>query len=278
MEGHTFASRQVGDYQVTALFDGAMAVGFELLAGIDAAAASEIQSSHGVTPPATIDISGYLIRGHGRVMLVDAGTGGRNNAGGGLSTALRASGVAPEDIDTVFLTHGHPDHLGGLLREDGEPAYPHATLCLHPAEAAFWQDEARLLAANERTQRNILLARRTLERYAPRLRFTDDADIAPGVRPVPLPGHTPGHTGLRIDSRAESLLIWGDIVHYPFIQTAHPSVTIAFDNDPAQAEITRQTVLAQAAREHLLIAGMHTGRHGFAYVQQTGDGYRLIPA
>ncbi len=74
MEGHTFSSRQVGDYQVTALFDGAMAVGFELLAGIDAAAAGKIQSSHGVTPPATIDISGYLIRGHGRVMLVDAGT------------------------------------------------------------------------------------------------------------------------------------------------------------------------------------------------------------
>ncbi|ELY4803427.1 MBL fold metallo-hydrolase [Cronobacter malonaticus] len=278
MEGHAFSSRQVGDYQITALCYGTMTVGFELLAGIDAAAAGEIQSSHGVTPPATIAVSGYLIRGHGRVILVDAGTGGRNNAGGALPAALRASGVAAEDIDTLFLTHGHPDHLGGLLREDGTPAYPHATLYLHPAEAAFWQDEARLLAANERTQRNILQARRTLERYAPRLRFTDEADIAPGVRPVPLPGHTPGHTGLRIDSQAESLLIWGDVVHYPHIQTLHPSVTIAFDNDPAQAEITRQTVLALAARERLLIAGMHLGRRGFACVQKTGDGYRLIPA
>ncbi|ELY4675284.1 MBL fold metallo-hydrolase [Cronobacter turicensis] len=278
MEGHAFSSRQVGDYQVTALFDGTMAVGFELLAGIDAAAAGEIQKSHGVSAPATIDISGYLIRGRGRVMLVDAGTGGRNNAGGGLPDALRALGVAPEDIDTLLLTHGHPDHLGGLLREDGAPAYPHAALCLHPAEAAFWQDEARLLAANERTQRNILLARRTLDGYAPRLRFTDDADIAPGIRAVPLPGHTPGHTGFRIDSGGQRLLIWGDIVHYPFIQTAHPSVTVAFDHDPAQAEATRRTLLAQAAREHLLIAGMHTGRQGFAYVRKADDGYRLIPA
>jgi glyoxylase-like metal-dependent hydrolase (beta-lactamase superfamily II) len=69
-----------------------------------------------------------------------------------------------------------------------------------------------------------------------------------------LPGHTPGHSGFRIDAAERSLLIWGDIVHYPHIQTAQPTVTILFDADPAQAEETRKRILAQAVRENLLIA------------------------
>lgn len=278
MQHLAFPSRQIGDFEVTALSDGAMAASLDLLSGIDALSAGDIQHAAGITPPGTIHINSYLIRGRGRVILVDAGTGGRNNAGGQLIGALRRLGIAPQAIDTVLLTHGHPDHLGGLLTDQGAAVFPRATLWLHPLEAAFWHDEARFSRANERVQRNITLARRTLECYAPRLRLTEESAILPGIYPVWLPGHTTGHTGFQIESGGERLLIWGDIVHYPHIQTACPDVSVAFDNDPAQAEATRHATLAKAASERLLIAGMHLGCAGFAFLHATDTGYRLAYA
>lgn len=123
-----------------------------------------------------------------------------------------------------------------------------------------------MMQVAEHRQRNFLLARRMLTAYAAKLKFLDGAEIVKGIRSVWLPGHTPGHSGYRIDSGEQSLLIWGDIVHFPHIQSAQPGVSIAFDCDPVQAENTRKTIMAQAARENLLVAGMHFGEPGFAHI------------
>jgi glyoxylase-like metal-dependent hydrolase (beta-lactamase superfamily II) len=93
---------------------------------------------------------------------------------------------------------------------------------------------------------------------------------------VHLPGHTPGHSGYRISSGAETLLIWGDIVHYPNIQVQRPAVTIAFDVDSAAASATRRAVLAMAAAENPLIAGMHLNFPGFARVRASDESYAIF--
>ncbi|MFP2237378.1 MBL fold metallo-hydrolase [Pseudescherichia vulneris] len=270
-----FASRQIGEYLVTALSDGNMAASLDLLLGVDSVDAGEIQRQAGIGDAGNIHINGYLIRGKGRTILVDSGTGGLNNSGGLLQQNLVAVGVCPEEIDTVLLTHAHPDHIGGLLDPEAQPVFTRAKVFIHPLEVEHWLDNDKQQRAVERVQRIFALVRRTLNAYQPAVQLLDDSEVAPGIRPVFLPGHTPGHTGFRIDSQGQSLLIWGDIVHYPHIQTAHPDASIAFDIDPAQAEATRTSLLAQVVDENLLIAGMHFGAQGFAHIFPAGDGYRV---
>lgn len=103
----------------------------------------------------------------------------------------------------------------------------------------------------------------------------EEKEVIAGIRPCPLPGHTPGHTGYRLEAGDTSLLIWGDIVHFPSIQSARPEASVAFDVDPEQARRTREILLRQAASERWLIAGMHLGLPGFARVENTASGYCL---
>jgi len=269
-------TRQIGDFLVSALSDGTMSASLDLLSGIETAEAAAIQDNAQIAEPGNIHINGYLIQGRGRTILVDAGAGGLNNIGGQLRESLAAAAISPDDVDTVLLTHAHPDHIGGLLDAEGQPVFQQAELYLHPLEAAYWQDDEQRKRANERGQRNVTLVRRTVDAYARKLQLTGKGEVTEGILPVWLQGHTPGHTGFRIDSKGKCLLIWGDIVHYPHIQTARPEVSIVFDCDPVQARETREKILAQAVRENLLIAGMHLGRSGFARVRQAGEGYRIV--
>ena len=275
MSNPSLPCRQIGDFWVTALSDGTMSASLELLSGIETAEAAAIQHNARIAEPGNIPINGYLIQGRGRTLLVDAGAGGLNNVGGQLKETLATAGVSPDDVDTVLLTHGHPDHIGGLLDAEGQPVFNQAELYLHPLEARYWQDDEKRKMANERGQRNFDLARRTLDAYARKVRLIGKGEVAEGILPEWLPGHTPGHTGFRITSGDECLLIWGDIVHFPHIQSARPDVSIVFDCDPPQARETRKKIMAQAVRENLLIAGMHLDSTGFARVFKAGEGYRI---
>ena len=272
MQRDSFPTRLTGDYEIAALSDGTMHASLDLLADIDTATAANIQREAGIDAPGDIHINVYLIRGRGKTILVDSGRGGTV---GELGAALAAYGVTADDIDAVLLTHAHPDHIGGLLNEDGGPTFPRAALWLHPLEAAYWQDEANMAQASERAKGNFVLARRALAAFKGSLHYFSQQEVLPGIRPLWLPGHTPGHSGLLIDDPVQPLLIWGDIVHYPHVQTVHPSVAIAFDIDPTQAQETRRGILARAAREQLLIAGMHLGPAGFSRVTESDGGYRL---
>jgi len=270
-----FPFRQIGDFRITALSDGTMSASLNLLSGIEEDDANAIQRNAGVSEPGNIHINCYLICGRGRVILVDAGAGWPDNMGGQLTANLAAAGVSPDDVDTVLLTHCHPDHIGGLLNTDKQPRFKYAEILLHPFEAQYWQDDEKMKMATARGQRNFWLVREMFHAYARSLRFFDGEKIAESILPVWLPGHTPGHTGFRIDAEDKCLLIWGDIVHYPHIQAAQPAVSVLFDIDPDQAEKTRRQIMEKAVIEKWIIAGMHLSQAGFASVRREGNGYRI---
>lgn len=120
-----------------------------------------------------------------------------------------------------------------------------------------------------------MVARNVFAAYAARRRLVIRGDLASGISLVHLPGHTPGHCGYRINSGGETLLIWGDIVHYPNIQVERPEVTIAFDVDAAGAAATRKSVLARVASDNTLVAGMHLNFPGFARIRRSDDSYLI---
>jgi glyoxylase-like metal-dependent hydrolase (beta-lactamase superfamily II) len=108
--------------------------------------------------------------------------------------------------------------------------------------------------------------------------FKDGAELVPGVVAVTAPGHTVGHTMLRIaPSGGGQLLIWTDIVHSTALQFPEPERSIAYDLEPPKAIATRKQVMDMAATDRLLIAGTHIGFPGVGHVAKASSGYVFVP-
>ncbi|MFN4102562.1 MAG: MBL fold metallo-hydrolase, partial [Pararhodobacter sp.] len=177
---------------------------------------------------------------------------------GYLPEALQEVGVTPAQIDLLFATHLHPDHIAGMITPSGKAVFPNAELCLTAGEHAFWSDQDRTSRAGEQVSDWGAVARMVLAAYGDRLRIIAAGDeIAPGLTSVSLPGHTPGHSGWRLSSGKEQLIHVGDIVHAPALQVADPEIGIVFDLDMDTARETRKRLLDELATDGALFTGGH---------------------
>lgn len=271
---------RVGRFEVIALGDGYLDIPPSLFPEADSDTVDDLARRSFLKPgPIPTAVNAFAINTGEMLYLVDAGCGGvRGPALGHLTDSLRAVGLDPAQVDAVLMTHLHIDHAAGLRTASGAAAFPNAELLVAEAEKTFWFDPGLPSRASAMMQPMISNAAASLAPYASRTTlFTPGREIAPGITCVPLPGHTPGHTGFLIESDGESLLIWGDIIHVGAYQFPRPDLSIAFDVDMQTAAATRLRMFEQAVSERILIAGMHVSFPGLGHVVRNGKGFAFAP-
>lgn len=276
--------RKIGDIEVFALMDGFGVFPTQMFAGFDPEAGKAAAAlAHRPFDAASfaIAINAYLIKTKGRIIAVDSGApSAMGPTVGGWARTLAAVGVAPEQVDTMFVTHIHADHVGGLTDPaNGAKVLPNATFVASETEWNFVHDDVIYAQVPKDFQGYWDVSRAMVKPYdGVKSLIQPGAEIAPGLTTVALPGHTPGHLGLRIDSGTESLLIWGDIIHGTSFQFTRPDWSFALDVNAAMAVQTRKSALDMVAADGMMVAGMHLDFPGFGYVERAGEAYRFTAA
>jgi glyoxylase-like metal-dependent hydrolase (beta-lactamase superfamily II) len=225
---------------------------------------------------------GFLVHTGKQVILVDvgAGTWWGGAALGRLAGSLRSAGYTPEEVDIVLLTHLHSDHIGGLTTQDGRRVFPNADVYVAKAESEFWLSPEIAAKAPKDAQPFFQSAQAIAAPYIKAGKwhtFSGSEPIVDGMQIVPLPGHTPGHTGYEFSSKGQKILFWGDIIHTQRVQLQHPEVTAIFDIDQTAAAATRNQLLSKLAREDVLIAAPHTSLFpALGRLRKDGSGYSWV--
>jgi glyoxylase-like metal-dependent hydrolase (beta-lactamase superfamily II) len=277
-----FYRLKVGDLEVTALFDGLGVFDPQWLKGpkaaMDGVAEALQQDPHILDGSET----GFLVNTGKQLILIDAGAGAWWGGGalGHLVGSLRSAGYTPGEVDIVLATHLHSDHVGGLTTEDGERVFPNAVVYLAKAESDFWLSPEIAAKAPKDAQPFFQSAQAIAAPYikAGKWRtFSGSEIIVDGMQIVPLPGHTPGHTGYEFSSKGQKIFFWGDTVHAQRVQLQHPEITVVFDIDPAAAAATRSQLLSRLAHENVLIAGPHMLFPSVGRLHKDGGGYSWAP-
>ena len=277
--GAALYSVPLGRYRITALLDGIAPLGRGFFFGSEAI--DPLMEQIGIGPDALpAPVSAFLLQSDERTILIDAGMGEQELLGpgfGGLIPGLAAAGVTPDDVNMVVLTHAHPDHLGGLIR-GSDAVFKNAELALGEVEAGFWTDEAMMAQAPDEAKGMFQLAQTVLGAYGDRVtRIADGAEAAPGLSMMLSPGHTPGHSIVRIDGGDRQLLMIADTLASADVHTALPDVGFGFDSDPAQAAESRRRVFDMVSADKTLVAGSHIHFPGFGRILADGEAYRYVP-
>ncbi|UCV21571.1 MBL fold metallo-hydrolase [Ferribacterium limneticum] len=274
----------LGSFEVTALYDGAIDLDEKLLKSIAKRDIQRLLARQFLKgPKVQTAVNAYLVNTGNKLVLVDAGAAKLFGPGlGNIVDNLKAAGYTPEQVDTVLVTHLHGDHVNGLVSAEGKAVFTKAEVWSAKADNDFWLSEEIAAKAPTEAQGFFKMARDAAAPYLAAGKwktFDSDRELLAGVSSVDTHGHTPGHASYLFQSGDQRLLILGDLVHNHAVQFARPEVAIEFDVDPKQAVITRKRIFFQAAKEKLMVAGMHLPFPGIGHVRkETAGGYAWVPA
>lgn len=281
----------LGDFEVTALYDGAASLNSKLFSNYSKLSKEELDSliEYSHSPKTQIGgvdtaIIAFLVNTGDHLILIDAGKGAVEDEifvdkKGLLLTSLEAAGYKAEQIDIILPTHMHADHFSGVT-VNGKKVFPNATIYLSNQEKAFWLDTPdEKIPANAKPFVN--WAREAAAPYltSGQIKYYNSGDeVIAGVKSIPLHGHTLGHNGFEFHSKGQEMLVWGDLMHNHAIQMTHPEVAVDFDADPIAARKSRLNILPNLAKRGVLIAGAHLPFPGLGHLRaEKNGGYRWIP-
>lgn len=270
----------LGQTEITVLNDGTVDLPVDQLLQQDAAKTLATLKQHHQTAPLETSVNAYLINTGDKLVLIDAGAGSLFGPTlGNVATNLALAGYKPEQVDEIYISHMHADHVGGLTK-DGKMVYPNAIVRTDAAEAAYWLSEAEMAKAPEDKKGFFQGAMASLKPYqaAGKLKtFSGKTDLVKGITAQPTHGHTPGHISYLVQSGDQRLLVLGDIIHVAAVQFEQPSITIGFDSDAAAAKAQRLALFEEAAKTGLMISATHLQFPSLGYVNSDGEGYRWVP-
>jgi glyoxylase-like metal-dependent hydrolase (beta-lactamase superfamily II) len=271
---------KVGNFEVTVLSDGNLPFDADLFSG-DKDRADKLLGNAYFPRESTTSVNTWLVNTGKQLVLVD--TGASSHFGptlGKLPKHLADAGVTPDQIDVVVITHMHPDHVPGLLTADKKALFKNAVVYVGDQEHGFWTSEQIYNSVPQDVKGFFDIARMSIKPYADSGKlqmFKDGSSPVSGLTTMFAPGHTPGHSMVRLSSDGDELLLWGDIVHNAVLQFPEPDRSIVYDADPAMAIATRNRVFDMVATDGLLFAGAHLPFPGLGRAVKAQTGYTYVP-
>lgn len=272
----------IGDFEVTVLLDGTIKLPvLKLLTNAKPEQLKAALQRGFLREQVETSVNAYLVNTGAKLVLIDTGTGALFGPGAQLLNNLRAAGYQPEQVDEIYVTHMHGDHVGGLMA-GANRAFPNATLRIDKADTDFWLSEAVMNRAPESVRDFFKGAMASVNPYvaAGKLKtFEGATELVPGVHAMATHGHTPGHTIYRVESKGQTLVLWGDLMHVAAVQFDNPNVTITFDIDSKKAAEQRRKAFAEAAKKGWLVGVAHVSFPGLGHLRAGpgGKGYTWVP-
>jgi glyoxylase-like metal-dependent hydrolase (beta-lactamase superfamily II) len=271
----------LGDFEVTALSDGTVMMPMStLLTNTTPEKVKDALARAFLPDPTEMSVNAFLVNTGTKLVMIDAGAGTFFGPTlDRLGANLKASGYRREQVDEIYITHPHSDHLGGLIVA-GTRAFPNAIVRLGKRDADYWLSPANLEAAPPELKGIFQDAQAILKPYgdAGRLKPIEaDGELVPGIRAAASNGHTPGHTTYVVESKGNRLVVIGDLMHVAAVQFEEPGVTIQFDSDPVAAAAQRKKAYADGAERGDLFAIAHVSFPGLGRLRRSGSGYTFVP-
>ncbi|RZJ01238.1 MAG: MBL fold metallo-hydrolase [Brevundimonas sp.] len=256
---------RIGQLQAVALKDGDIVLENSAAGGSPWADTAGVAELLGTTGDGKIHLSiqPLLVRDGERTVLIDTGAGGAMGTANKLPTSLRSAGVQPGQVTDILISHGHGDHLGGLVA-NGALVFPNATIRMSEPE---W----RAVKADPEVAALVPVITPKVQTFA------FGAQVTPSITAVALDGHTAGHTGYEIASGDDRLLYFGDALHSSVISVQRPEFVNAWDFNSDAAIATRQNLLERAATQSLRVYGVHFPFPGLGRIQRQDDGFVWTP-
>lgn len=275
-----FFRMMLGDFEVTVLSDGTVDLPVDKILHAKPGQVDKALAQHFLKSPLETSVNAYLINTGTKLVLIDTGAGGLFGPTlGRLAANLKASGYQPEQVDEIYITHMHGDHLGGLA-PGGAAQFPNAIVRADKHDADFWLSQAVMDKAPEAAKGSFKGAMGSVGPYSANQRFKPfdgDTELVPGIKSAASYGHTPGHSNYVVESRGQKLVLVGDLIHVGAVQFDAPGVTIQFDSDAKAALAQRLKAFDAAAKEGALVGATHIQFPGLGHLRKAGKSYRWIP-
>ena len=275
---------KLGDFELTQLADGAatFAMPDNFVANVPKDKALAEAARNFIAGPGQIRVpfSPVLINTGSKLVLIDTGYG--PNIGpvvGHLPASLAAAGITPDQIDTVVISHLHPDHINGLKTKDGGLAFPKAEIMMPENDWKFWMSDENAAKANDPVNKAYFAnTRKVLSDLTGKVTmYTPGKEVVSGITAIDTAGHTPGHCSFAVASGKSSMFVQCDVTNIPAFFLSHPDWHVIYDHDANQAERTRRKFYDMVAKEKSLIVGYHFPFPCLGHVEKVGKNYRLIP-